>query len=81
MYEEKYTASLNIYGAEESDEYDFEEAFNGDLNSCIDKLQEYQKIIEDNKLDAYLSLQSWNDGYHFEGDLNHILDELLNYDI
>ena len=76
MYKEKYTASLNVYGAEESDEYEFEKLFDGDLDSCIDKLQEYQTIIEDNKLDAYLSLASWDDRIYFEGDLYRILDLL-----
>lgn len=32
-----------------------------------------------NRLDAYLSLEPWDGGHHFEGDLVHILDDLLDY--
>ena len=75
---EKYTAFLNVYGAEESDEFDFEESFDGSLADCLDHLVKYQKIIDDNGLDAYLSLESWSSyGRNFEGDLVHILDDLL----
>jgi len=75
----KFTANLNVYGAEESDEYEFEESFDGPLNQCLPKLKEYQRIIKDNGLDAYLSLEPWDGGHYFEGDLDHILDDLLDY--
>lgn len=74
----KFSAFLNVYGAEESDEFDFEEAFDGSLGACLDHLVEYQKIIDDNGLDAYLSLEPWNGGRSFEGDLEYILTDLVN---
>lgn len=75
----KFTANLNVYGAEESDEYEFEESFDGPLNQCLVKLKEYDRIINRNGLDAYLSLEPWDGGHYFEGDLENILSELLDY--
>ena len=75
---ETYTANLNVYGAEESDEYEFEESFDGNLKNCLEKLKEYWKIIKDNGLDAYLSLDAWRGSMYLEGDLYNILDGLLD---
>ena len=75
---EKYTASLLVYGAESSDEYEFEKSFDGCLSDCLEKLREYQEIIHDNKLDAYLTLESWRSNEYFEGDFANIMSRLMD---
>lgn len=74
----EFSAFLNVYGAEESSEFEFEEAFDGTLSDCLDHLVEYQKIIDRNGLDAYLSLEPWSGGRSFQGDLYYILTDLVN---
>ena len=74
----KFTASLNVYGAEESDEYEFEQSFDGPLHQCLEKLEEYSRIIYQNDLDAYVSLEPWDGGRSFEGDYDTIISELLD---
>lgn len=72
----KWTAMLNVVGAEESPEYEFEESFDGNFVQCVKKLKEYQEIIDKNNLDAYLELESWNSSGSFTGDYDQIIDEL-----
>ena len=72
----KWTAMLNVVGAETSPEYEFEESFDGNFVQCVKKLKEYQEIIDKNNLDAYLELESWNSGGSFTGDYDTIIDEL-----
>ena len=72
-----WTASLLVYGAEESEDYDFEESFSGDFNEALAHLQEYQQIIDDNNIDGYLSLESDNSLY-YQGDFDSICEELEN---
>ena len=67
----RWTASLLVYGAEESEDFDFEESFTGRLDECLAKLQEYEKIIRRNHIDGYLTLESDNSEY-YEGDYDTI---------
>ena len=72
-----WTASLLVYGAEESEDFDFEESFNGYFNEALEHLREYQQIIDDNHIDGYLSLES-GDGQYYQGDYDQIYEELEN---
>ena len=71
----QWTASLLVYGAESSPDFDFEESFTGGLNECIEKLGEYWDIICDNNIDGYLTLES-DDSQYYEGDYDTIYIEL-----
>lgn len=71
----QWTASLLVYGAEESEDYDFEQSFSGDFNEALDHLREYQEIIDDNNIDGYLTLES-DDSLYYEGDYDMIYDQL-----
>lgn len=71
-----WTASLLVYGAEESDDYDYEQSFDGSLNDCLTKLEEYQSIIDSNSIDGYLTLEANNSGEYFEGDYSQIYEDL-----
>lgn len=72
----QWTASLLVYGAEESEDYDFEESFTGHLEEALDYLEEYQQIIDDNHIDGYLSLEADNSDMYYQGDYDSIYEEL-----
>ena len=69
----KWTASLLVYGAEESEDYDFEDSFYGSIDECIDALRDFQEVIDRNGIDGYLTLESDNSEY-YEGDYDYIMD-------
>lgn len=71
-----WTASLLVYGAEESDDYDYEQSFDGSLNDCLTKLEEYQNIMDSNSIDGYLTLEANNSDEYFEGDYDQIYEDL-----
>lgn len=74
-----WTASLLVYGAEESEDYDFEETAE-DLyfNEAIEKLRYFQQIIDDNHIDGYLTLEDYNSNYYYQGDYDQICDQLAD---
>lgn len=67
----QWTASLLVYGAESSPDFDFEESFTGGLNECLTKLKEYERTIRKNHIDGYLTLESDNSDF-YEGDYDSI---------
>lgn len=69
----KWTASLLVYGAEESEDYDFEDSFYGSLDECISALRDLQNVIDRNNIDGYLTLESDSSEY-YEGDYDYIMD-------
>ena len=71
-----WTASLLVYGAEESEDYDFEQSYSGYFNEAIDRLREFQEIIDDNHIDGYLTLEADNDSLYYEGDFDQIYEDL-----
>ena len=73
----EWTASLLVYGAEESEDYDFEQSFSGYFNEALAHLREYQEIVDDNHIDGYLSLES-DDGMYYQGDYDMIWNDLAN---
>ena len=76
---ETFSASLNVRGAEESPDFaEFDQCFDGPFLKCLAKLKEYQIQINENSLDAYLSLQGNRQSQYYEGDLDQILSELLD---
>lgn len=72
---QNWTVSLLAYGAEESPDFEYEQTFTGSLQECLDKLEEYQNIIDDNGVDGYLTLEGDRGGY-FQGDRYVIIDQL-----
>lgn len=72
----QWTVSLLVYGAEESPDYDYEQSFTGYLDECIDKLDEYDDIINDNNIDGYLTLESERGSEYYEGDADSIKSDL-----
>lgn len=72
---QNWTVGLNVYGAEDSDEYDYEQEFTGSYNDCLAKLEEFSKIIRKNRIDGYLWMES-DSGEYYEGDYDTIIDEL-----
>lgn len=72
---QNWTANLLVYGAEASEDYDFEESFSGSLSECITKLNEFQDVIDENNIDGYLTLESDSSQY-YEGDLDTIYADL-----
>lgn len=73
-----WTAMLNVDGAEESPDYDeYDQQFDGTFVQCLNKLKEYQDIIDRDGIDAYLALQSSHDEY-FDGDYDNIIDKLYD---
>lgn len=73
-----WTAMLNVDGAEESPDYDeYDQQFDGTFVQCLNKLKEYQNIIDRDGIDAYLALQSSHDEY-FDGDYDNIIDKLYD---
>ena len=76
---ETYSASLNVRGAEESPDFEeFDQCFDGPFLKCLAKLKEYQIQINENRLDAYLSLQGHRQSQYYEGGLDRILGDLLD---
>ena len=76
---ETFSASLNVRGAEESPDFtEFDQYFDGTFLKCLAKLKEYQIQINENRLDAYLSLQGHRQSQYYEGDLDRILGDLLD---
>lgn len=74
-----WTAMLNVYGAEESPDYEeYDQSFDGNLPQCLEKLSYYQQLIDDNGIDAYLSIQPFRGSFYSEGDLERILEDLLD---
>lgn len=69
----KWTASLLVYGAEESEDYDFEDSVYGSIDECISALRDFQEVIDSNGIDGYLTLESDNSEY-YEGDYDYIMD-------
>lgn len=61
-----WTVSLLVYGAEESEFYDFEESYTGDFNDCLDKAVEYFDIIEENGIDGYVTLEADRGNEYYE---------------
>jgi len=77
----QWTAMLNVIGAEESPDFEeYDQYFDGTLPECLDKLREYQRLIDDNGVDAYISLESMRGGNYFEGTISQICEDLLNRD-
>lgn len=77
-----WMVSLNVLGAEESPDYEYDQqTFNVSLKEALGKLAEYQQIIDDNYLDAYLSISAMRYDEHFEGDIERICEDLLNFGI
>jgi hypothetical protein len=73
-----WTAMLNVDGAEESPDYDeYDQQFDGTFVQCLNKLKEYQDIIDQDGIDAYLALQS-SHGEYFDGDYDRIIDKLYD---
>lgn len=73
-----WTAMLNVDGAEESPYYDeYDQQFDGNFVQCLNKLKEYQDIIDRDGVDAYLALQS-SHGEYFDGDYDNIIDKLYD---
>lgn len=72
-----WTASLLVYGAEESEDYDFEQtASDINFNDALEKLKEFQEIIDDNDIDGYLTLEDYNSDYYYQGDYDQICEQL-----
>lgn len=72
--------ALNVMGAEESSDYEYEQSKDDiPFKEALSKLTEYQNIINENYLDAYLVLEPMRGGHRFEGDLDHILEELFEF--
>ena len=72
-----WNASLLVYGAEESEDYDFEQmATDLNFNEAIEKLKYFQEIIDDNHIDGYLTLEDYNSDYYYEGDYDQICEQL-----
>lgn len=71
-----WTASLLVYGAEESEDYDFEQSYSGYFNEAIDHLSEFQQIIDDNNIDGYLTLEADDSSLYYEGDFDQIYEDL-----
>lgn len=72
-----WTASLLVYGAEESEDYDFEETADDiNFNDALEKLKEFQEIIDDNHIDGYLTLEDYNSDYYYQGDYDQICEQL-----
>lgn len=77
----QWTAMLNVIGAEESPDFEeYDQYFDGTLPECLNKLREYQRLIDDNGLDAYISLEAMRGGDYFEGTISRICEDLLNHD-
>ena len=73
-----WTAMLNVDGAEESPYYDeYDQLFDGTFVQCLNKLKEYQDIIDRDGVPAYLALQS-SHGEYFDGDYDRIIDKLYD---
>lgn len=73
----KWGVSLCVYGAESSPDFEFERSFDGSLADCLLKLEEYQNIIDENHLDAYLYFEAWNGGNCYQADdASDILEQL-----
>lgn len=76
-----WTVSLNVEGAEESEYFDeYDQAFDGSLIQCLDKLKEYHILIKENIVPAYLGI-NWNldpSGTYIYGDYEHVLEEMLD---
>ena len=72
-----WQADLLVYGAENSDDFEYEQSYTGDFTSCVKKLKEYQRIIDKNDIDGYLTLASNRSDEYYEGDLDQILDDLV----
>ena len=75
----EWTASLLVIGAEESEDYEFEQSFTGSFNECLAKLEEYDKILYKNMIDGYLTLESERTGEFFEGDFDGIYEDLEKF--
>lgn len=72
-----WTASLLVYGAEESEDYDFEQSVNDvDFNRAVEALQQFQDIIDDNHIDGYLTLEDYNGELYYQGDYDSICEQL-----
>ena len=72
-----WTASLLVYGAEESEDYDFEQTANDiSFNDALEKLKEFQEIIDDNHIDGYLTLEDYNGDLYYQGDYDQICEQL-----
>ena len=71
-----WTASLLVYGAEESEDYDFEQSFSGNFSNALRHLRGYQEVIDANHIDGYLTLESDDSNFYYEGDYDSIHDEL-----
>lgn len=77
----QWTAMLNVIGAEESPDFEeYDQYFDGTLPECLNKLREYQRLIDDNGVDAYISLEAMRGGNYFEGTISQICEDLLNHD-
>lgn len=72
-----WTVSLLVYGAEESEDCEFEQTVNDVyFNEALEKLKHFQEIIDDNHIDGYLTLEDYNSDYYYEGDYDQICEQL-----
>lgn len=75
----KWTAMLNVEGAEESpDYYEYDQQFDGNFVECLKKLEEYQNLIDQDGIEAYLALENWQSGEYFQGDYDRIIEDLID---